>query len=370
MVANRPADFAFVVVAYNPGSDLATCLSSIESCRDFASRENIEVEAIVVDNASADSAAKDAVSAFPWAQFCFNECNTGFAVATNQGARRSAARYIATLNPDATADPGFAASAVRLLDAEPTIGVLGPLCRWAGGGPDEAPGVSGGDLPKVETPLIASRLAALFKNPFVRETPTREVDGPFPMQVRYVWGTGLVVRRGALEGGPLFSERWFLSGEEFELCDRLRLAGYLAATSDQLQVEHRVGQSYSTDLKTARVVARLQRAVRFDLIHERWGRRWALINELLQLADRSILTVLLRGHQALNWRDGGTSRRSARALMAARYSAEAGASLGLLLRGRRYGRAADSAARAYLSRRSGGRNGGGVDLDDRHWSCP
>jgi N-acetylglucosaminyl-diphospho-decaprenol L-rhamnosyltransferase len=346
------ADVSFVLVTYNAGDDLFRALGSLEETRAHARRFGVAVEAIVVDNASSDGAPRRAAERFPWVKMDFGEHNVGFGSATNRGARQTEGRYLVTLNPDAAVDATFATEAVRLLDARPDVAVLAPGTRWLGVGAGERQGLSGGDLPRVDRPLLVSRLCTRFG--FVerrwRMAASRRdrMRGDGIDLVRYVWGTGLVVRRGALQDDVVFPERWFLSGEEFDLCDRVRKAGFHVGVTDRLCVEHRIGASYSGSEEDVRVAARLQHAVRWELRRRRWGRSWAVADEVLHLGENALLWCLL-GLRDLADSGSDTPRRGGRAVMRARYGAEVRAAMGVLLRGERYLQGADRVARRYFA---------------------
>lgn len=105
-----------IVVAYNAGEYLQPCIDAL-SRQSFA-----HFEAVIVDNASSDAAVK--ALKLPDARFRIDPVgeNIGFAAANNRATRASAARWIATLNPDAVPD-------VRWLEH-----LLDATGRWAQAG--------------------------------------------------------------------------------------------------------------------------------------------------------------------------------------------------------------------------------------------
>jgi GT2 family glycosyltransferase len=104
-----------ILVVYESGPMLGECLAALraQSFTDF--------EVILVDNASSDRTAQAAKAADPAIRVIENDENRGFAAAVNQGARAAAGRWLALLNPDAFADPGWLAQLMAAVDANPDV---------------------------------------------------------------------------------------------------------------------------------------------------------------------------------------------------------------------------------------------------------
>ena len=101
-----------VIVAYNAGEHLQRCIDALE-------RQTFQDwRAIVWDNASTDGAV-DSLRAGEKIEVVRCQDNLGFAVANNRAAARCPSRYIATLNPDAFAEPDWLE---RLVGAAETYG--------------------------------------------------------------------------------------------------------------------------------------------------------------------------------------------------------------------------------------------------------
>lgn len=112
----RPLAVTVAIVNFNSGGKLRACLECLEkqSLKDF--------EVIVVDNASEDgSLALAAGTGLPFHLVKLEE-NLGFAAANNLAAKEARGEWLATLNPDAYAEPdwleAFAAAARRYPQAE------------------------------------------------------------------------------------------------------------------------------------------------------------------------------------------------------------------------------------------------------------
>lgn len=94
--------FSVIIVNFNGGGYLAAAVESLK-CQ---SLNNFEL--ILVDNASTDGSADSLdLSCFKQVHFVKNSENLGFAGANNQAAKLAQGRWLALLNPDATAAPDW-----------------------------------------------------------------------------------------------------------------------------------------------------------------------------------------------------------------------------------------------------------------------
>jgi GT2 family glycosyltransferase len=109
------------VATLTAGDALAECLRSLEgqTIRQF--------EVVVVDN----SGARRVTTVGP-ARVIYNERNAGFGAAVNQVFRETSAPYLATLNDDAVADPGWLEALVGAAEANPRAGMFASRVMLAG----------------------------------------------------------------------------------------------------------------------------------------------------------------------------------------------------------------------------------------------
>src|SRR3954452_4768161 len=95
-----------IVVTWNGRRHLAPCLEAL-SAQSFG-----DFETILVDNGSSDGSDELIEADYPWVRLIRSATNLGFAAGNNTGIRASEARYVATLNNDKMAEPGWLASLV------------------------------------------------------------------------------------------------------------------------------------------------------------------------------------------------------------------------------------------------------------------
>jgi GT2 family glycosyltransferase len=87
----------------------------------------MNVEVLVVDNASSDGSAAMVAEEFPTVRLTALDTNLGFAAANNVAFHQASGRYVVLLNSDAFLGAGSLLRAVRLMDSRPQVGLAGAL---------------------------------------------------------------------------------------------------------------------------------------------------------------------------------------------------------------------------------------------------
>jgi GT2 family glycosyltransferase len=213
------ADVAVLVVNYNSGGMLARCLEALErqTTRDF--------HAVVVDNASSDGSAEGVEERFSNVTLVRAGANLGFAAGNNLALRHAGgARWIALLNPDAFAEPGWLESFVAAAEAAPTFSFFGCRMLLADSpqfldGTGDAYHVSGASWRR-DHGVAAARGV---KEPGVIFAPC---------------AAAALYSRAALEEVGGFDERYFCYHEDVDLAFRLRLRGHRCWYVPQAVVHH------------------------------------------------------------------------------------------------------------------------------------
>jgi hypothetical protein len=265
-----------VVVSWRTRELTLTCLTSLAV---DATRSGLEVETVLVDNASGDGTVEAVAAAFPAVRIVASEANLGFAAGCNRGLAIAGGRHVLLLNPDAEVPAGTLGALVGFLDSTPRAGAVG--CRLVS--PSGAPQFSAGRFLTpfnqfAETIGLARILPAVALRRSYRddelEAEAAEVD----------WAVGacLAVRRAALdEVGPL-DERFFMYSEDEDLCYRLRAAGWTVHLLTGLAVRHVGGAAAAKALGPMRAAARASQAA-FVRKHK-GAARAALFRALMAIA--------------------------------------------------------------------------------------
>lgn len=110
-----------IIVNYNAGNYLKTCLDSLKSC----SKRNFRLHVTVVDNKSSDDSIELIRGGkFSWLSIVKNSENVGFAAGCNIGIRKSKGSYILLLNPDTKVSKDTIAKMVDFLKVHPKAGIV------------------------------------------------------------------------------------------------------------------------------------------------------------------------------------------------------------------------------------------------------
>ena len=121
IVNPKSPDLSVIIVNWNAAAFLPAALDSL-----WGTQGNLDMEVILVDNASSDASLTIVRERYPQVRVVANVANQGFAAANNQGIALARGRHILLLNPDTELPPTALSDLVAHLDAHPLVGVVGP----------------------------------------------------------------------------------------------------------------------------------------------------------------------------------------------------------------------------------------------------
>jgi GT2 family glycosyltransferase len=176
---------------------------------------------VVIDNASSDGSADAVAGHLPLLDLIRNKDNVGFACAANQGIARAQTPYLALLNPDTEATAALLASQVEYLENHPDVWAVAPRLI--------APDGSVQTLAAGFAPTPARAFLYFFGLSYLLPWPGAGFSiSPklrHPVEVDWLSGACLMVRREVIDRvGPLDGS-FFLYGEDMDWCRRMRAAG-------------------------------------------------------------------------------------------------------------------------------------------------
>jgi hypothetical protein len=177
----------------------------------------------VVDNASTDGSAQYVASRFPGVTLIRNRKNLGFPAANNRAAGRARGKYLAFLNPDAQAEPGWLEALIAALQGQPAVGLVTPQILLM----HDANRINACGNDMHLTGFTLCRALGAERHFDDRLTEVGAVSGAAFAMHRDLYG--------ALGG---FDESFFLYMEDSDLSLRARLAGYRCFCVPSSQVYH------------------------------------------------------------------------------------------------------------------------------------
>ena len=229
-----PPSISVVVVNWNRCNLLKSCLESL--ARQAGLPPEVEVEVIVVDNGSTDSSTDLVRSLQPSYPFplslIVNSRNLGFCAANNQGFAASNSEFIALLNNDAEAEPGWLATLLSAISQTPDTGMAASkILVW-------------------EDPTRIDKVGHLiYPDGQNRGRGAGQIDrGQFDKLEEVLWpdGCAAMYRRAMLEDVSAgeavgFDEEFFAYADDAELGLRARIAGWRCFYAPLAVVRHHRG---------------------------------------------------------------------------------------------------------------------------------
>ncbi len=227
-----------IIVNHNSTDYLLKCIHSIY---DVLEKE-IAVSIYVVDNASEDNIERLSQK-FPQVSLLKNKVDIGFARAVNYYISRTSAPYIMLLNPDTLVEKSFFASILKFMEENPSVGVFGPKIL-------EENGQVQGSARSFPTPMTALFGRNTFMSKFFpnnrmtsKNVLTNRIDGEKKMEVDWVSGACMILRRSAIKEVGLMDEKFFLYWEDADLCKRMSEKGWRVVYSPNASIMHYAGVS-------------------------------------------------------------------------------------------------------------------------------
>ncbi|HEY5879959.1 MAG TPA: glycosyltransferase [Nakamurella sp.] len=191
---------------------------------------------VVVDNASGADGVQEVVETVPRGRW-LDGGNSGFARAANLGARTSTAEFLVFANPDSRPTEAVWDAMVAQLRAEPDLVAVGAATTGSDGSIEL--GVGGWEPTVRRSWVHALGLHRLAPTAGVFARPARGE----PVDLEWISGASLAVRRDAFIELGGFDERYFVYNEDMAFGRAVRLAGGRMVLRTDLLVPHATATS-------------------------------------------------------------------------------------------------------------------------------
>ena len=249
-----------IIVSYNTRDLTLAALRTLH-----ATTTATAFHTVVFDNASQDGSADAVAQAFPQVELIRSAENLGFARANNVVAKAARTDWLLLLNPDTECHAGAVDNLMAFARANPQAGIWGGRTVFPDGRLNIASCWS--RITPWSVFCLTVGLTAAFPRSAVFDTEAmggwqrdtvREVD--------IVVGCFFLIRRELWDRLGGFDLRYFMYGEEADLCLRARHLGFHPMITPEAQIMHLVGAASASKAGTRSLVTQ----ARVTLIRDHW----------------------------------------------------------------------------------------------------
>jgi len=230
-------DVSIIIINYNTFELTCQCIKSV-----LAETSNLEIEIVLVDNASVDRDPSEFINIFPDLILVKNPENVGFARGNNIGIVKAKGDFILLLNSDTLLRNNAISITRYFLATHPQVAVATGRLQYPNG-------IIQHNCQRF--PSIRASLFELFRlQKIVPGIGSRVLFGPFFKYDRlvypdWVWGTFFMFKRDLLNvlPGNRLPDDYFMYGEDIQWCMEFRKRGYKVAFLHEPHIEHLLGAS-------------------------------------------------------------------------------------------------------------------------------
>jgi GT2 family glycosyltransferase len=279
-----------LIVNWNARDMLRDCLNSLATCPASGG-----MKTIVVDNDSRDGSLAMVRSEFPEVVAMNSGGNLGFSRANNLGLRHADTPLVLFLNPDTLVRPETLNRMIAVFSQHPEVGAVGARMIHRDGRTQNL------NVQWFPTPLTEFIGMLLVSD----EIPARirrllpHHDAHRTGYVRNLCGGCLMVRKTVLDSVGSFDERFFMYGEDVDLCERIVRGGWRILYLAEAEIVHLVGGATGRNVSGVRFSTLMKCDSRWKLIRKRQGLVGAVLYRLSAFAGACIRLAALAVFVAL-----------------------------------------------------------------------
>jgi hypothetical protein len=218
---------SIIVVSYESRGYLEKCLASIFAKIDCS----MPFEVIVVNNGAKED-VDGLEGTFLGIKIIQNSRNSGFGSANNLGARAASGEIIFFLNPDAEIISQNIALVIREFESDPDLGILGSRLIESTG--------------NVQKWSVGAKISlwSILRNNLKKTQDEKYWQSRKKVEVFWVAGTALFVRRAVFLQLDGFDEQFFAYFEDADLCNRAHFFDKKVVYFPEFSVLHHGGKSF------------------------------------------------------------------------------------------------------------------------------
>lgn len=244
-----------IIVNYNVQDQVIKCVDSIK-------RKTTSFFISIIDNNSANCDAESLFLNYPEVKFQQFSANLGFAKANNIGAKLTDSEYLCFLNPDTIVTEDFFTPIVDFIDQNSNAGVCAPMLLYEDGSYQSSTGFKMG--------LWYDFLEASYLIGFVRRLNRlkylKHEKSLLSVEVGWVSGACMIVKRSVFEYVGGFTEDYFLNYEDIDLCRKIEDAGFINYYFPSYKCIHLDHKSFDKNYELL-VISRYESRLKYSELH-------------------------------------------------------------------------------------------------------
>ena len=212
-MSGQVKNLSVIIVNYNTGRYVLECIDSL------LLQEDVNLEIIVVDNASRDNSVDLITEKFgSEVKLIRSPKNVGFGQANNLAASVAKSEFLLVLNPDTTIpDTKALFNLIVFLETHPKVGMVGPV---------------------IEEPRKGKRVLPRLTYPSSRHLKYTQTFKKLPGSIAWILGACMLFRRELYQSISGFDPDYFLYGEDADICLRVRKKGYEIGYCEDVLIKH------------------------------------------------------------------------------------------------------------------------------------
>ncbi len=225
-----------VTVTYNSAAQIKRYANSLR-----VALTGIASEIWIIDNASKDKTAIE-LKKHPFLKTILSAQNLGFGKANNLVLRKTKSDYFLLLNPDTVTPKNTIKKMISYLETNTDVGLVTCRVEKADGTLDLAcrrgfptPWRSITRMLYLDRVLPSTKLFGSYNLTYLPEEKINDIDSAV--------GAFMMIRGQALKEAGLFDEKFFMYGEDIDLCYRIKKKGWRIVYNPTAKILHLKGVS-------------------------------------------------------------------------------------------------------------------------------
>jgi len=276
----RNIDLSICIVSWNISKKLIECLGSI-----YKHSKDLNIEVLVFDNASSDNTVEMIKNNFPQITLIENQTNIGFGRGNNVAINKSNGNYVLLINPDILIVEPCLKKMIKSLETLPQAGVIG--CKLV----NIDGSIQKSYFEKFPTPISelfwGMMLHKIFNYPLYSTTNITSNT-----EIAWIVGGCMMLRREVIAELKGFDERFFMYGEDIDLCFRIKNMGLKSYYLPNIKMLHYHGVS-SKKQKKRYFAAVMQREAMKIFMEKHYGESTAFLYQLIWMVSGLVRVFLL-----------------------------------------------------------------------------